>query len=93
MTIQPSKPNNRIKYAWFRYQQYPIAEAKRLSQRPEMPPEFFADFEKWFFYTNGQLRLDSSDGEDNIFAQRLENYVKNDPKTPETPLTRCAIIE
>ena len=72
MTIQPSAHNNRIKYAWLRYWKYSTEDAKRLSQRQEMPLGFYEDLDKWFFYENGRLILDPTESEINKFVQEYQ---------------------
>jgi len=76
MTTQPSAHNNRIKYAWLRYWKYSTEDANRLSRREEMPLGFYEDLDKWFFYENGRLILDPTEGEINKFVEQYAQTVK-----------------
>ena len=58
MTIPPSAHNNRIKYAWCKWMGYSTPMAKNFSQRTQMPAQFYADLEKWFYYHKGKLYFD-----------------------------------
>ena len=80
MNITPTAHNNRIKYAWYRWRGLPSSAAKRLSQHIAMPPEFYVDLDRWFYYQQGQLKLDPTNGQDNSKAQKLENFAKTNLK-------------
>jgi len=62
MTTPPSAQNNRIKYAWLIWTGYSPEEARRLAKRVKMPPQFYLDLERWFFYHEGRLYFDSTGG-------------------------------
>jgi len=74
--LEPTAKNNKVKYAWYRYRGYSPGQAKLLAQRTETPQEFYDDLEKWFFYQNGQLELDPTDGEINKSIKSLEFFSK-----------------
>ncbi len=71
----------RIKYAWLRWAGYPPDEAQQLSHRAMMPPAFYDDLDRWFFYRRGRLSLDPTNGKVNrlleFISEKLQKDVKN----------------
>lgn len=68
--------NQRVKYAWYRYKGLPIPLAKKLSRKSGVPPELIDDLDKWFYYEDGRLTRDDSNGADNLFRKEISEKIQ-----------------